>query len=204
MSATHVEYTIYVIYVLRSKGGDAPACLAGIDRDPEKLLVCDLDANCSTGRAIPESQLTAHAAATGILLQTCRLVSTIVKPSFPRRREIVLCFRDHLSRFTWPADSLLTHRSKPQHRSQKFGTVSDTAIPNWQDACSTVPRILGHAMPTQGCGKGSRRKKPSSLTAHHGEFDASTPYWHPQCTRAVGPRVAQCRSQSGIPDGAAL
>ena len=42
-------------------------------------------------------------------------------------------------------------------------------------------------MPTTRVRKGSRRKKPSSLAAHHGEFHVSTPYWHPQCTQAVGP-----------------
>lgn len=69
----------------------------GFRSGPERLLLCELDAYCSTGRAIPESQLTARAVfITGILMQSCRLVSTIIKISFPQGRKIVLCFTDQV------------------------------------------------------------------------------------------------------------
>lgn len=67
----------------------------GFRSDLEQLLVCEWDAYCSTGRAIPESQSTAQSIIiTGILMQSCRVVSTIVKASFPQGRKIVLCFTD--------------------------------------------------------------------------------------------------------------
>lgn len=57
----------------------------GFRSDLEQLLVCELDARCSSGREIPESQLTAHSVViTGILMQSCRLLSTIVNVSFPQ------------------------------------------------------------------------------------------------------------------------
>lgn len=79
----------------------------GFRSDPERLLLSSLGAHCSTGREIPESQLTAHSAVIArILLQSCGLVSTIVKFSFPQERKIILCFTDPGS--VPPADSLLT------------------------------------------------------------------------------------------------
>lgn len=94
VSAGNVEHTTYVIYA-RSNGGAAYACLAGFDRAQP---LCELGAYCSTGRAIPESQLTARAVIviTGILTQSCRLVSTIIKISFPQGRKIALCFTDQV------------------------------------------------------------------------------------------------------------
>lgn len=80
----------------------------GFRSDPERLLLCSLGASCSTGREIPESQLTAHSVIIArILLQSCGLVSTIVKISFPQERKIILCFTEGPGSVP-PADSLLT------------------------------------------------------------------------------------------------
>lgn len=182
------------------------ACMSrGFRSDPERLLLCELNARCSTARAIPESQLTNGLRCyyywdTTAVLQNCEHYRRILLPQW---RKIVLCFTDPThSPHTVAGLRCCSQRPGPfLTRKSRIGMPSDKTL------AALYPRILGHAMPTQGCGKGSRRKKPSSLAAHHGEFHVSTPYWHPQCNpgyRAQSAWRAQSRSQSGIPDGAAL
>lgn len=75
-------------------------------------------------------------------------------------------------------------------------------MPSDTTLAALYPRILGHAMPTQGCGKGSRRKNRPRLRPIMGNSTFPRPtgtHSAPSC-RA---QSAQSRSQSGIPDGAA-
>lgn len=97
-----------------------------------------------------------------------------------------------------------------QYRGQKTSTVFNTAIPNWhavrQDACSTVPRILGHAMPTQahkGAEKGAEEKNRPRLRPIMENFTFPRPTGIHSAAQGYRAQSAQSRSQSGIPDGAA-
>lgn len=109
----------------------------GFRSDPERLLLCDSNARCSTARAIPESQFTNglrcyYYRDTTAVLQNCEHYRQLLLPQW---RKIVLCF-------TGPTHSPHTVAGL-RCCSQKTRTVSDTEIPNWhavrQDACSTVP-----------------------------------------------------------------
>lgn len=128
---------------------------------------------------------------TAAVLQTCEHYRQDLPP---QGRRIVLRFTGQVQ-FT---SRLTAHTQLAGLRycSQKPSTVSNTEIPNWhavrQDAYNTVPRILGHAMPTQGhtrvWKREPRKKNRPRLRPIMENFTFPRPTGIHSATQAIGPR----------------